>query len=121
MLCNCASITLGLAVSAASSDVDAASAVGIPLLILGILFGGFYISIDALPIVANWVPYITIFRWAYQAMCINEFSGLRFTCDSPNPEQCIATGEQVLRKIINYYIVSCFGYVVIKLSEHFIN
>lgn len=119
MLCNCASITLGMAVSAVAADVDHASAIGIPLLILSILFGGFYISIDSLPIVANWVPYITIFRWAYQAMCINEFRGLEFTCDSANTAQCINTGEQVLQTLdfANHSTAyPCFGLGMVLLG-----
>lgn len=97
MLCNAASIVLGLAVSAVSEDVDHASAMGVPVMILSILFGGFYISIDSLPIVANWIPYISIFRWAYQALCINEFQGLTFECDSTDISECILTGEEVLK------------------------
>jgi hypothetical protein len=119
MLTNCTSIMLGLSVSAVAADVDHATAVGVPILILGILFGGFYISIDSLPIVANWVPYITIFRWAYQAMCINEFSGLRFDCDAASPSQCILTGEQVLEGLdfagrpTSY---ACFGLGMVLLG-----
>ena len=99
MLCNATSIMMGLAISAVSNDVDHASAIGIPIMILSILFGGFYISIDSLPIVANWIPYITIFRWAYQALTINEFKGLTFNCDSTDLSECILTGEEVLETL----------------------
>lgn len=119
MLTNFASIMLGLSVSAVTADVDQATAVGVPLVILSILFGGFYISVDALPIVANWVPYITIFRWAYQAMCINEFKGLTFDCDAPNPEQCILSGEEVLRTLDfqgHSTAYPCFGLGMVLLG-----
>lgn len=46
-------ISLGLAVSAAVPTVEAANAIGPPFMIIGILFGGFYIDINSLPIVAN--------------------------------------------------------------------
>lgn len=110
---------LGLSVSAVTADVDQASAVGVPLVILSILFGGFYISVDALPIVANWVPYITIFRWAYQAVCINEFKGLSFDCDAPNPEQCILSGEEVLETLDfqgHSTAYPCFGLGMVLLG-----
>jgi hypothetical protein len=119
MLTNCASIMLGLCVSAVTSDVDYASAVGVPLVILSILFGGFYISVDSLPIVANWVPYITTFRWAYQALCINEFKGLRFGCDAPSAEQCILTGEEVLATLDfagHSTAYPCFGLGMVLLG-----
>lgn len=44
MLTTCCAVSLGLAVSAAVPTVEAANAVGPPFLIIGILFGGFYIG-----------------------------------------------------------------------------
>lgn len=119
MLCNSASLMMGLAISAVATDVDHASAVGIPIMILSILFGGFYISIDSLPIVANWIPYITIFRWAYQALSINEFKGLRFSCDSADPTECILTGEEVLETLDfgnHTTAYPCFGLGMVLLG-----
>ncbi len=91
-----AGISLGLAVSAFAPNVESASALGIPLNIVGILFGGFYINVDALPIVANFIPFFSIFRWGLQAFCINEFRGLNFDCKASIPDQCILTGEAAL-------------------------
>jgi len=68
MLCNIASINLGLAASAVSKNAEAATAIGVPLLIIGVLFGGFYASIASMPVVVNLIPYLTIFRWAYQVV-----------------------------------------------------
>lgn len=119
MLCNSASLMMGLAISAVATDVDHASAVGVPIMILSILFGGFYISIDSLPIVANWIPYITIFRWAYQALSINEFKGLNFSCDSTDTTQCILTGEEVLETLdfANHTTAyPCFGLGMVLLG-----
>lgn len=110
---------MGLAISAVATDVDHASAVGIPIMILSILFGGFYISIDSLPIVANWIPYITIFRWAYQALSINEFKGLNFSCDSADTSECILTGEEVLATLdfANHTTAyPCFGLGMVLLG-----
>lgn len=65
--------------------------------IIGVLFGGFYISVKSLPIVSDWIPYISVVRWTFQALCINEFRGLTFTCyDAASPQSCIHTGEQEL-------------------------
>ena len=48
------------------SHAEAANAVGPPLMIIGSLFAGFYIKISSLPIVADWVPYFSLFRWAFE-------------------------------------------------------
>ena len=89
-------VAIGLAVSAGTGSVDAALGIGMPLLITSILFGGYYITISSLPIVLNWFTYISIARWAFEALCINEFDGLTFTCGNVSPANCIKTGQQAL-------------------------
>lgn len=68
----------------------------------GILFGGFYISVGNLPIVANWIPYFSFLRWGFEALTINEFEGLTFKCNNDQSvatgtSGCIKTGEQELQ------------------------
>ena len=49
-----------------------------------------YVSnVETLPIVANWVPYLSIIKWTFEALSINELSGETFTCTS---YPCISTG-----------------------------
>jgi len=47
MLLSVAAVSLGLAVSALVPTIETANAIGPPCLIIAILFGGFYISIDS--------------------------------------------------------------------------
>lgn len=88
-------IALGLAVSAFAPSIDAANALGPPLVVVALIFGGFLINLDSLPIVANWIPYLSFIRWAFEALCINEFTGLTFVCDGEYGA-CFQTGEEVL-------------------------
>jgi hypothetical protein len=90
--------------------------------ILGILFGGFYISVGNLPIVANWIPYLTFLRWGYEALTINEYRGLTFTCNdnlgvtqNNDTSSCILTGEQELQ--ILTFNNSSTGLAVLGLGE----
>lgn len=85
----------GMAASAISPNSETANAIATPVLIIGILFGGFYISVGNLPIVANWIPYLSFPRWGFEALAINEYEGLTFTCNQSN-STCILTGEQEL-------------------------
>jgi len=94
MMQNFVACSLGLAISALSPTVEFANAAGPPLVIIGILFGGFYISVDSLPIVANWIPYLSMFKWGFEALMINEFTGLEFECDPSG--NCQKYGEEVL-------------------------
>jgi hypothetical protein len=97
MLHTVLSVSLGVFASTISPTVEVANAIGTPMVIIGVLFGGFYISVKSLPIVSDWIPYISVVRWTYQALCINELKGLEFTCyDAASPQSCIHSGEQEL-------------------------
>ena len=64
----CIALSLNLTATTILSiaHAEAANAIGPPLMIIGILFAGFYIKIGSLPIVANWVPYFSLFRWTFE-------------------------------------------------------
>ena len=124
------SVSLGLLISAVMPSFEAAIGVGPLFVVVMILFGGFYIDIDSLPEVANLVPYVSILRWSFQALAINEYTGLTFTC-VPN-EQCISSGEQKLAtlgfggKSVSYALggiwIMCFAIVaaayMVLLASH---
>lgn len=92
-------VSLGLAISALMPNVEAALAMGPPLIIIALIFGGFYINISSLPIVANWIPYLSFLKWSFEALCINEFKGETFECTHGPPGYCITSGDQVLENL----------------------
>lgn len=96
---NITAVTIGLCIGAIAPTVEGASALGTPVIIIMVLFGGFYINVDALPIVANWLPYLSFLRWTYQALLVNEFIGLEFSCGNSNTGACIKTGEEVISNL----------------------
>lgn len=96
---NITAITAGLFIGSLSPSPEAASAIGTPIIIIMVIFGGFYINVNALPIVANWIPYLSFIRWTFEALAINEFLGLRFSCSGSSDGACIQTGEQVLQTL----------------------
>ena len=67
---------------------------------------------------ANWLPYLSYFRWGFQALTINEYNGLHFECDTPGGA-CLQTGDQVLEYLsfanhtVNY---ACFGLGMVLLG-----
>lgn len=56
------------------------------------------VNIDSLPVVADWIPYISFIRWAFEAFCINQFQDETYSCDSNNTG-CVPDGETVLRNL----------------------
>ena len=50
------------------------------VVVLMILFGGFYINVDSLPVWLAWLQYLSIMRWSFSGLAVNEFTGATFSC-----------------------------------------
>ncbi|XP_062170761.1 ABC transporter G family member 7 isoform X1 [Alnus glutinosa] len=87
---------MGLTVGAMVPTTEAAMAVGPSLMTVFLVFGGYYVNADNTPIIFRWIPRVSLIRWAFQGLCINEFSGLQF--DHQNSFD-IQTGEQALERL----------------------
>ncbi|GLT35031.1 hypothetical protein SLA2020_095160 [Shorea laevis] len=90
-----AASAMGLTVGAMVPTTEAAMALGPSLMTVFIVFGGYYINADNTPIVFRWIPRVSLIRWAFQGLCINEFTGLEF--DHQHTFD-IQTGEQALER-----------------------
>ncbi|RZB89254.1 ABC transporter G family member 7 isoform D [Glycine soja] len=87
-----AASAMGLTVGAMVPTTEAAMAVGPSLMTVFIVFGGYYVNPENTPIIFRWIPNVSLIRWAFQGLSINEFSGLQF--DHQHSFD-IQTGEQV--------------------------
>lgn len=93
------SVSLGYFISCVASNTNNANGIVTPVLIIFILTGGFFLSLDSLPPGSYWVSYISYIGWTFKALTINELTGLTFICDRPNPIYCTETGEDVLAQL----------------------
>ncbi|ERN00035.1 ABC transporter G family member 7 isoform X1 [Amborella trichopoda] len=91
-----AASAMGLTVGAMVSTTEAAMALGPSLMTVFIVFGGYYVNAENTPVVFRWIPRVSLIRWAFQGLCINEFSGLKF---EQQQSFDIETGEQVLERL----------------------
>lgn len=91
-----AASAMGLTVGAMVPTTEAAMALGPSLMTVFIVFGGYYVNSENTPTVFRWIPRISLIRWAFQALCINEFKGLKFEQQQSFDLQ---TGEQVLERL----------------------
>ncbi|XP_020592864.1 ABC transporter G family member 7 [Phalaenopsis equestris] len=91
-----AASAMGLTVGAMVPTTEAAMAVGPSLMTVFIVFGGYYVNAENTPVIFKWIPQISLIRWAFQGLCINEFSGLQFEHQYAYD---IQTGEQALERI----------------------
>ena len=96
-----AALSLGLWISCIAPSAEAASSLGLPAVIVSLLFAGYYINIESLPVIANWIPYFSFIRWSYAALAINEFKGETFTCGGGATGACLTTGMMALTLLFN--------------------
>ena len=82
---------LGYLLSSFCPTAIIANALGTPILIILLLFGGFYVNSSTLPSGSEWIPYIDFLSWGYRGLTLNEFQGLTFSCTL---EEAAATGSE---------------------------
>jgi hypothetical protein len=63
-----------------------------------LISGGFYISIQSLPAAAQWVADLSLMKWSFQALVVNEFEGTTLTCTEQD-RHCLATGAEAIASI----------------------
>jgi len=77
----CASF--GLTIGATAPSTEAAVAFGPASMVLFIVFGGYYINELNVPKLLRFLPEISIIRWTFEGLCLNEFRGLKFKTEKP--------------------------------------
>jgi len=87
---------LGLAVGAMAPSTDVAMALGPMVMVIFIVFGGYYVNEETIPKVLRWLPSCSLIKWAFQALSINDFKGLTFEASKPTDA---ADGDTVLTRL----------------------
>lgn len=91
-----AASAMGLTVGAIAPTTEAALALGPSLMTVFIVFGGYYVNSENTPAIFRWIPRVSLIRWAFQGLSINEFKGLKFEAKNSFDLQ---DGEQVLERL----------------------
>jgi len=97
---------LGIAVSAGSPNEKVALAIAPAVTVILILFGGFYINEDTIPVWLSWIKYLSHLFWAFMGLTINNFSGRDGWACPVDPEtgasaatECTLSGDQILENL----------------------
>lgn len=86
----------GLIIGAISPNSDVALSLFPALIVLNIIFDGRNISEENTPKLLRWVPKISLIRWAFQGLAVNEFNGLTFDTSGPRRGPVVKTGTEAL-------------------------
>jgi len=86
--------SFGIMISAAAPSLPVAQALAPTITILLMLFGGFYLNTDSIWVGFRWIEIFSFMQYTYNALMVNEFKGLNFTCSADT--FCLETGQEVL-------------------------
>jgi len=103
--------SLGLLLSSVVSEIPVVNSISFVLILLLMLFGGFYVQNNRIPIFVRWIKYCSFLYWGYGALLVNEFSGKTFSCSMANTDaygtSCPIQGDKV---------VASYGFNSIKIG-----
>lgn len=73
-----------------------ALAIGPPILIPFLMFGGFFLNIDSIPVYLHWLAYLSWFKYGNEALMINQWRNVTIDCSMAGNATCPANGAVVL-------------------------
>ncbi|XP_031568131.1 protein white-like [Actinia tenebrosa] len=93
-------ISYGYVISSLSPSVEGASALGPPLMLPLMLFGGFFLKDSTVPVYFIWIKYISWFRYGFELLIVNQWDsyGKIDNCSSRNQTSslCIPNGDAAI-------------------------
>ncbi|MES1911532.1 MAG: hypothetical protein MHM6MM_003948 [Cercozoa sp. M6MM] len=93
---------LGYLIGAVAPSVDVASGIA-PVTVIPLMqFSGFLVNLDSISPAISWIQWISVFKYIYEVLAVNEFDGATFSCTQDQLVQgvCpITRGEQVLGRL----------------------
>lgn len=94
-----AASAFGLTVGSLAPTKDAAIAMGPAMMLIFIVFGGYYVNADNVSSLLKWIPKASLIQWGFQGLCVNEFKGVEFG-DKPGMRpkgSGMQSGDEVLQ------------------------
>ncbi|CAI2348064.1 unnamed protein product [Caenorhabditis sp. 36 PRJEB53466] len=89
LLASQASSALGVAMSCIFPTAQMTSVMASPLLVLFRLFGGFYGNTSTFPAAVRWLQYISMYRYAFEGMVVNQWSYIDRFHETTNPNETV--------------------------------
>jgi len=90
--------SFGLLIGSFAPSLMVAQAMAMPVMLIFILFSGFYANNAVIPAALSWIQYISPVRWMFAALLKIQLTGIVFECNR-GPDNCIRTGEAQLERL----------------------
>jgi len=117
-------VSLGMLISALIKNVEMAPRVAPAFVILFLMFSGFFLNDESVPVYMVWLKHISFIKYTFQGLCVNEFRGATFEegCaaepDGGNGTAAAnycATGDDVLEQL-SFDSVELWFVVMVRAS-----
>ena len=86
----------GLLIGSISPNTDVALSMFPAIMVLNIIFDGRNISEENTPKLLKWIPKVSLIRWGFEGLAVNEFNGLEFETSGPRRGPVVKTGVEAL-------------------------
>lgn len=75
--------------STATANHQVATNIGPVIVICMVVFGGFYVNVESLPVFIQWMQWLSLMRYSFKGFVINEFKGVTFSCEDVATVSCL--------------------------------
>lgn len=91
--------SFGLMVSCLAPNVNVALGMSAPLIVPLMIFGGYFLNSDTVPVYFIWIKYISWFNYANEALMVNQWEGVsNITCPAES-DSCLRDGGEVIESL----------------------
>lgn len=87
---------IGLTVGGLAPNTNVAVTLGPAVMLLFIVFGGYYINPDSTPLLLRWLPKASLIQWGFKGLVVNEFDNAEFSEDDNSSRGSMKSGADVL-------------------------
>jgi len=91
-------VGLALCVGSLANSLQGAQQGVMPLMLIFVLFSGFYANNSIIPPELNWIQWISPIRWVFASLITIQFTGIVFECDD-GPLNCVPSGEAYIARL----------------------
>lgn len=95
-----AAISLGYVISTATPSVTVALAVGPALILPFMLFAGFFVNTESIPVYFLWLEVLSFFKYGFSTGAVAVWEDVELECDTNSQVPCVvSSGNQVLQSL----------------------
>lgn len=92
-------VSFGYLISCVSNSMSVALAIGPPLIVPFLLFGGFFLNNSSVPTYLKWLSYLSWFKYGNEALLINQWAGIDHIVCTRSNTTCPKDGHVVLETL----------------------